>query len=337
MTYGTNNRKHHVCDCGYRLRPGLSPAVNDGDHPVLHVGFSHQPQRHSNPPPEIGLRSELCKGHADSIRVLHFVFRVFAAVWKIDRRRRLQESHGGGLVHNGLWRAAFYSRSKRSIVSLFPYRAHRSCSRHDHPASVGEPLRRDSGPGENGRKSIESRAGLQFSGYHDRPETGRFADPQQRPPGGRSDASNVRSRLASVSNPRSILGKNALSRFRAGTYGVGRRHRALQAPAHRFRGTTAGHGTRFHLAPQPFDSRRGGNFRVRGRGSFHRQLSGELLQPAGHRQHFREGGRRPGFVLLGRSDGWPLHRIGTAAKNRTQQDSGRSRFGRCSCWSSHRC
>ena len=152
----------------------------------------------------------------------------------------------------------------------------------------------------NGIEPAGSDAGVQLARHHDRPENRRTADPERGAAGDRTVAATHAASSAGVSRARSGLGQDALHRDRrcAGVAGGFDRH--FQAAKNRSRCVSAGRKSqRFDLEASQSLFRRDWNLRLRGRGSFHRKLSGELFRFARDRGPVRQRPRRALFRSTG--------------------------------------
>ncbi len=184
---------------------------------VLHVGLPHLPERHPGSPPEVDLRLELRRGHADPVLLLLGVFRVLDSVRQDHRAHRLSEDDGRRPAHHGTGRAAVHSGGERAVVPAVSRGAHHSRGRYHRVAGIGESLRRSAGSGAHRVQPPESDAGVQFARHDGRTFLRRAADSGRgHSQDSRRTARPIAASAAHISPGRSLVGEAAVSGHRAG-------------------------------------------------------------------------------------------------------------------------
>jgi len=162
----TNDRKHHVCTRRYRLRPGLSPPVGDGDDPLFSCGVFLTSLNdilipHLKSVFDLTTRRPCSSSSRSSTS--YFVFSLPSG--KLIDAVGYKRAMVAGLFTMGFGALLFIPAASVSLVSLLSHGVDRSRSRHDHSASLANPYVAILGP-EKRRQPSQSRASIQFAGNH---------------------------------------------------------------------------------------------------------------------------------------------------------------------------
>ena len=181
---------------------------------------------------------------------------------------------------------------------------------------------------ENGIQPHGPDAGVQLARHDDRAEARRAADSERRAAGHRTTPEAHARSAATLSRATSGLGQDALHRDRHCAIVIGGFDRFLEAAKpqpRREQPWTEDRG--FHLEASQSDLRGDRDFRLCGRGSVHRELSGELFRLARDCGSLRDNCGGLCFVLLGWRHDRTLYRLGTrtADESETTADAMRDR------------